>query len=198
MFSRPGCCTAGAMALVLACALPAQGATLYTQATATGALATPSAVSYTFQSGGGTGELKLQLQGYSTLDGDNFWIDVLDVRLNGISVFEATYDLGGGGTDRVLAGSAASVAKDATAKTLSLSLALALRSGSNTVAISYSSPQVFEGSNRNGPQGLADEAWGVNRATVTGSSPVVPEPNAWAMLAAGLLTTLTLGNRVGR
>ena len=164
----------------------AQAATLYTLPAATGALASPDSILAGFAAGAGAGQVSLQVQGYATLDGDNFWIDILDVSLNGSSVFTATYDLGGGGIDRVLGGSASSAVKNSSAQTLDLQIPVTLLGGSNALLISYSSPYTFEGIDRSGPQDLFDEGWGLNSASVSGAAPVPEAPSA-ALLAAGLL-----------
>ena len=68
----------------------------------TGALATDQSVSLGFVSGAGSGQLSFHFDGYATLDGDNFWIDVFTLTLDGGLLLSGTWDLGGGGTDRVL------------------------------------------------------------------------------------------------
>jgi len=172
----------------------AQAATLYTLPSATGALNSPDSVTASFSAGAGTGQLSFQLQGYATLDGDNFWIDILDVSLNGSSVFSATYDLGGGGIDRVLGGSASHALKDGLAKTVDLQIPVTLQGGINALVISYSSPGVFEGTPRAGEQGSPDEGWGLNSASVSGAVPVPEAPGA-AMFGAGLLAGVRVAAR---
>lgn len=163
----------------------AQAATLYS-AGATAAMATPGAVSASFDAlAGGSGTLSLQVQGYATLDGDNFWIDILHVTLNGTEVFSGTWDLGGGGIDRNDAPSfipgGATVSKNAIAHTVDISLPVSLAAGSNSLVISYESPTTFEGIGRNGFQGLGDEGWGLNSVLVSS----VPEPATALLMLAG-------------
>jgi len=164
----------------------AQAATLFTLPAATGALSSPNSLVASFFASAGAGEVSFQLQGYNSLDGDNFFIDILDVSLNGSSVFSATYDLGGGGIDRVLGGSASHALMDGLAKTVDLQIPVTLQGGINALVISYSSPSVFEGTPRAGEQGSPDEGWGLNSASVSSAAPV-PEAPAAAMLAGGLL-----------
>ncbi|MDT9000334.1 PEP-CTERM sorting domain-containing protein [Paucibacter sp. APW11] len=166
---------------LLAFGTAASAATVYS-GSATGALLTNSSVNASFTASAGAGLLDLQLAGYATLDGDNYWIDVLHVRLNGQEVLTGSWDLGGGGIDRVLSNPyGASISKSG--QKLDISLPLNLLAGSNTLEIAYESPNSFEGTARAGFQGLGDEGWGVNRLNVTSA---VPEPGASALLLAGL------------
>jgi MYXO-CTERM domain-containing protein len=167
----------------------AQAATFFALPAATGAFSSPNSLFASFFASAGAGEVSFQLQGYNTLDGDSFFIDILDVSLNGSSVFSATYDLGGGGIDRVLGGSAGVALKDGLAKTVDLQIPVTLLGGVNALVISYSSPDIFDGTPRWGEQGLADEGWGLNSASVSSAAPV-PEAPAAAMFAAGLLAGL--------
>lgn len=161
----------------------AQASTLYT-AGPTGALETNGSLSASFAAGGGAGQLDLQVQGYATLDGDNFYIDILEVSLNGAPIFSGTWDLGGGGIDRVLANpNGGTAVRDGAAHRVDISIPLTLLVGSNTLKVGYTSPSIFEGSSRSGFQGLGDEGWGLNNVSVTGT---VPEPGTGAMLLAGL------------
>lgn len=174
---------AAAVAMVLAGAASAQAATLYTGAP-TVAMETPGSVSASFSALAGAGSLSLQVQGYATLDGDNNWIDILHIRLNGTEIFTGTWDLGGGGIDRVLFNPGlGSVVKNAAAHTVDITLPLTLASGSNSLVVAYESPSTFEGTSRAGFQGLGDEGWGLNSLTVTGA---VPEPAAALLFLSGL------------
>jgi hypothetical protein len=176
-----------AAAAAALCMVGAHADTLFTgDFSANGAMVTPGAVPVDFLAGAGAGTIDFQLQGFNTLDGDNFYIDIFHLFVNGVDVFSATWDLGGGGADRVLAGPA-----DATVsrigRLVDLSIPVAFVDGANSVSFAYDSPTSFEGSNRAGPQGTGDEAWGLNAVTVNGApaAAAVPEPETYALLLAG-------------
>ncbi len=170
-------------ATVLLAAAPAWAATLYTLPAPTVALETNSAVTLDFAAGAGAGQVDFTLAGYATLDGDNGFIDILHVTLNGTEVFSGTWNLGGGGADRVLLDPNGATVGAVASQQLTISIPVTLVSGSNQLVFSYESPSSFEGSGRAGFQGLGDEGWGLNAVTATG---VVPEPAGSGLLLAGL------------
>lgn len=152
----------------------------------TPAIETNAVYQGTFNAGAGAGNVSFQLQGYNSLDGDNFYIDIFHFYVNGTELFSGTWDLGGGGADRVLLDlNGASVSH--VGQTVDISVAASFVQGSNTVSFTYESPTTFEGSPRAGFQGLGDEGWGLNAATVTGNAvAAVPEPETYALMLAGL------------
>lgn len=171
-----------AATLVATFAGPAAAAPLATLP-ATGALATDQTVTLSFASGSGAGQLGFELDGYATLDGDNFWIDILEVRLDGQLLVSGTWNLGGGGVDRVLSNAAGATITRTGDQSLSFDVPLTLLAGGHTLAFSVTSPTEFEGLTRSGFQGLGDEGWGLTATAVAGP---VPEPAPAALLAAGL------------
>ena len=173
-------------ATALLAAAPAWAATLYTLPAATSALETAVPVTADFAASAGTGHVDFTLAGYATLDGDNFWIDILHVTLNGSDVFSGTWDLGGGGINRVLFDPNGATVGTVASQQLTISIPVTLAAGSNHLVFSYDSPLSFEGVDRAGFQGLGDEGWGLNAATVTGAAAAVPEPTSGALLLAGL------------
>ncbi|WP_439465843.1 PEP-CTERM sorting domain-containing protein [Roseateles sp. NT4] len=173
-------------------AAPAWAATLYTLPAATGALATSTAVTADFSAGAGAGLIDFTLAGYATLDGDNFYVDILHVTLNGHEVFSGTWDLGGGGANRVLFNPNGATVGPVANQQLTISLPVTLAAGTNHLVFSYESPTSFEGSGRAGFQDLGDEGWGLKAAAVTGA---VPEPTSGALLLAGLGLTGWLAKR---
>ena len=165
---------------------PAWAATLYTLPAPTAAMETSVSVTANFAAGAGAGQIDFTLAGYATLDGDNFWIDILHVTLNGSEVFSGTWDLGGGGSNRVLFDPNGATVGPVASQQLTISIPVTLTAGSNQLVFGYETPTSFEGSGRAGFQGLPDEGWGLNAATVTGVAGAVPEPASGALLLAGL------------
>lgn len=173
-----------ALAAVL-CTAGAQADTLFTLG-ATGALVTPGSLDTTFAAGAGSGLLSLQVQGYNSLDGDNYYIDIFRVRVNGAEVFSGTWNLGGGGADRVLSNPNGAIFAHV-GSIVDLSIPVTFMAGANTVNFAYESPNFFEGSNRAGAQGIGDEGWGLNAVSISGNAvAAVPEPGTYALMLAGL------------
>lgn len=168
------------------CFTGAQAEILYT-AGATGQMESPDSFKTgQFEASGGTGLVNIQLQGYNTLDGDNYYVDVFHVSLNGSEIFTGTFGLGGGGADRVvLAPGETSV--DHHDGVVDLAIPVNLKRGSNFVTFAYSSPYSFENTDRNGPEGISNEGWGLNSTTISGDAvAAVPETETYALLLAGL------------
>ena len=167
------------------CTFGAQADSLYSAGN-TGALETPGSVDASFSAGAGAGLVNLQLQGYASLDGDNYYIDIFHVSVNGSEVFSASFGLGGGGDDRILV-NPNEIGFTHNGNMIDLSIPVNFSEGANTVSFSYSSPTFFDGSNRAGAQGMGDEAWGLNSVEISGNlAAAVPEPETYAMLLAGL------------
>lgn len=169
---------------------PAFAAPLYDETTPTGALESPGAASYSFTSIATQATLSFELAGYATLDGNNAgYTDVFTLAVNGIDVFSGMFHMGGGGTSEVTLAptgttwsvytTGCSTPNNCSASEIpslggytNVSLPITLAAGNNTLTFSYAG----------GAQGLGDEGWGVNSLSVT----AVPEPETYAMLAAGL------------
>lgn len=173
-------------AAALLTAAPVWAATLYTLPAPTATLDTTVSVTANFAAGAGAGLIDFTLAGYATLDGDNGYIDILHVTLNGSEVFSGTWNLGGGGADRVLFNPNGATVGAVVNQQLTISLPVTLAAGSNQLVFSIDSPTTFEGTGRAGFQDLNDEGWGLNAATVTGMPAAVPEPTSGALLVAGL------------
>jgi PEP-CTERM motif len=183
MMSISSILTAGvAMTLALG---SAQASTLYSLPAPTLAMDTRGEFNATLDASAGAGEITFELQGFATLDGDNDWIDIFHLSVNGTEVFSGTWNLGGGGTDRILLNAPGATVSH-TGLTVNVSVPLTLLGGTNTLKFAYESPAVFEGTTRNAFQGLGDEGWGINSITVTGAA-AVPEPQTYGLFLAGLV-----------
>ncbi len=193
MMSKPRLTLLAATALLAAA--PSWAATLYTLPAATAALETNNSVTANFTAGAGVGLVDFTVAGYATLDGDNGYIDILHVVLNGTEIFSGTWDLGGGGANRVLLNTNGATLGTISNQQLSISIPLTLTAGSNQLVFSYESPASFEGSGRAGFQGLGDEGWGLNAVTVNGNLAPVPEPASGALLLGGLGALAWLAKR---
>jgi hypothetical protein len=167
------------------CFAGAQAATLAVFAD-TGPLVTDLSATGGFNAGAGAGNVSFQIQGYNSLDGDNFFIDVFHFSVNGTELLSGTWDMGGGGADRVLLNlNGATVSHSG--QTVDISVPTSFVQGFNTINFTYLSPTTFEATGRAGFQGLGDEGWGLNGITVTGNPVVaVPEPETYALMLAGL------------
>jgi hypothetical protein len=183
---------AGMAAGLALIASAAQASLLYSFAGPTGPMASPGSVNANFASGGGAGSVSFSLDGYTSLDGDNFYIDIFTLSLNGAAVAQGTFDMGGGGVNRVFFApvgfsiSPISFGGFAGGRT-DFFIPLSLIAGVNSLTFSYESPLTFEGSGRAGPQGTGDEAWGLHDILVNGPArgDAVPEPAAWMLMIGG-------------
>lgn len=137
-------------------------------------------------------DLSFQLGGSRSLDGANNYSDVFTLSLNGTQIFRGTFNLGGGGANKIFFnpygasvlvttfGTSFGDPHNSTQNTWAGGIAdislsnISLNSGLNTLTFGY-------GSNL---QGIGDEGWKVNAVNVTASA--VPEPETYAMFLAGL------------
>lgn len=169
----------------LLCFTAAQANVLYTAGN-TGEMESPHSFDVNFDAAAGAGSVNVQLQGYRSLDGDNSWVDLFHVSVNGNEVFTGTFGLGGGGGDLVVLRPGDTVS-DHHDSVVDLAIPVSLIDGGNVVTFSYTSPNVFEGATRGGPEGLGNEAWGLNTTQITGNAvAAVPEPESFALVLAGL------------
>lgn len=161
----------------------------------TAAMETNRSLSVDFTSAAPTTALSFILDGYASLDGQNFYEDDFSLRLNGAQVFLGTFNLGGGSDS----GSQANIYSNPFGATLSNPTnngtavtftggrelfhfaALPVNIGSNTLTFGYTS---LNDASHAGFQGLPDEGWGIEQVDV-GVVGVVPEPSTWAMLVLG-------------
>lgn len=177
-----------ALALLAACSLQTAQAAPVVVAGPTGPMETNTSLNFGFASGSGAGQMNLAIDGFATLDGDNFWIDFLSIQLDGFEIFSGTWNLGGGGADRVLVDPLGATVSHVGAM-LDIELPLTFSAGAHLLTIGYYSPNSFEGSGRAGFQGLGDEGWGIQSLIVEApprGASGVPEPASLALALAGL------------
>ena len=161
----------------------------------TGAMPTDQSFSVNFTSGTSTtAALSFVIDGYLSLDGQNYYEDDFSLKLNNTLIFSGTFNLGGGSNsgsqDSVYVdpyhaalvnptGNGTGIGWNGGIETVGIS-GVALVSGQNTLTFSYSS---LNDSNHAGFQGLGDEGWGIQNVNVS----AVPEPSTWAMLLLGFV-----------
>ncbi|MCG2632378.1 hypothetical protein L6654_37830 [Bradyrhizobium sp. WYCCWR 13023] len=168
----------------------AQAAVVYAGPTAE--MATDSSFSVNFNSGmATTAALSFVLNGYASLDGQNFYEDDFTLTLNGTQIFAGTFNLGGGSdtTQAVvfsnpLGATFTNPTNNGTGicfcggqETFSFA-GVQLLAGNNELTFAYNS---VADANHAGFQGLGDEGWGVQNVTVS----AVPELSTWAMMILG-------------
>lgn len=162
---------------------PASATTVFNLASPTPNTGSPGMYTYNFNAGAGAGTLDFVVAGYASLDGQNCCTDTLSVTLNSVLIFQGTYDLGGGGANVTFVntggGSVTPVSNGFfNGGTLTFGNgAVNLLNGSNSITFAYSG----------GDQGLGDEGWGINSATIDGNAFAggVPEPAAWSLMILG-------------
>jgi hypothetical protein len=168
----------------------------------TPAMATDSQFSVNFSSGvATTSALSFVLNGYLSLDGQNFFEDDFTLTLNGNQIFAGTFNLGGGSSttqavafSNPLAATFSNPTNNGTGvcfcggqETFNFA-GVPLLAGNNTLTFAYSS---LPGPNHAGFQGLGDEGWGVQNVAVS----AIPEPSTWAMLVIGFCSLGLLAYR---
>ena len=140
--------------------------------------ATDASVSGTFTTGtAGNGLLEFNLNGFASLDGQNFYEDDFSLAVNGTTVYVGTFNLGGGGANVTYTNTDGATYTQTGSQTLSFIAPVSLAAGSNTFTFSYFS---LDDANHAGFQGTGDEGWGVSNVAV------VPEPASLALMLAGL------------
>ena len=182
-----------AMAAGAVIALGATGAgaaTLLDIPAATGALPTDTSVTDVFKAAAGPGDASFIIDGYLSLDGQNYYEDDFGLSLNGKSILTGTFNLGGGGDNVVytqpLGSTVTNISGNGTNVTFAggqvvVDTPVSLVDGTNLLTFSYTS---LAGPDHAGFQGLGDEGWGVRQIQVTGAAQV-PEPATWAMMLVG-------------
>jgi hypothetical protein len=144
--------------------------------------------------------LNFELAGFNSLDGyNNCCTDTFHLWVNNSEVFTGSFNMGGGGSNKILfnpnGGTATTTTYGATDNphtsrqatwaggATQISLPIDLAMGINQIYFSYSGYA----------QNLLDEGWGVKSATLTKIS--VPEPSNLLLLLAGLASIVMLRRR---
>lgn len=178
-------------------AASAHAAILLSDTSAPFARADDTAFNKTFTSlGSGLANLSFAINGFGSLDGQNFYEDDFTLALNGVSIFSGTFNLGGGGNDVVffapVGATASNVSGNGMAVTwtggqVNVATPLTLAAGANILTFGYNSLVAGHA----GPQSLSDEGWDASNITVTQANQlslaaiVVPEPSGWALMLVG-------------
>jgi hypothetical protein len=166
-------------------------------------MATDQSFSLNFDSGAPTTVLSFILDGYLSLDGQNFYEDDFSLKLNNQLIFLGTFNLGGGSNSgsqaKVYSNSFGAALSNPTNNGTAIGFAggkevfnfndLPVNIGSNSLTFSYTS---LSDADHAGFQGLGDEGWGVEQVAI---SAAVPEPATWAMMILGFVGVGFMGYR---
>lgn len=166
-----------------------------------GARSNPGQIAWNFNNVGGAAALDFELVGYKSLDGyNNCCTDIFHLLLNGGEIFTGSFNMGGGGSNKIVfnpnGGTALTSTFGATdnihnshqvtwqgGKT-QITLPLILLAGANQLNFKYTGSS----------QGKMDESWGVNLATIT-TPTSLPESSSYVLFLIGLLGIITLRRR---
>ena len=159
---------------------------------------TNTSYSVDFTAPAGPANLSFVLDGYASLDGQNWYEDDFTLSLNSVAILKGTFNLGGGGNDVVFSNlnglSIANVSGNGTNVTwngghVNISGPINLINGLNTLTFAYEA--LSQG--HAGWQDWGDEHWGVSNVIVTRAdleqnthpTGAVPEPATWALMLVG-------------
>jgi hypothetical protein len=153
---------------------------------------TDTSIAVTFDSAAATTTgLSFTIDGYLSLDGQNFYEDDFGLSLNGSPLFAGTFNLGGGSntTQAVVylnpdGATLSNPTNNGTATSfaggkeiVTFGDVLPLVSGTNTLIFTYFS---LPPPSHAGFQGIGDEGWGIENVATS-----IPEASTWAMMVAG-------------
>jgi hypothetical protein len=196
-------CRLATLAALAALATPAAYAQAIFQTgglmSAAAATDTATALTFTNSTAATQAVLTFDLYGTLSLDGNNDYIDVFKLTANGTSVLTGTFNMSGGGASDVFENPFGAVVTTTTytpadhpactqynycggVTHVSVTLNNLQANGANELVFAYTSPTSFNGTARNGWQGIGDEGWYVGAVNVA----AVPEPETYAMMLAGL------------
>ena len=179
-------------AIATLAAAGAHAAVIYDVAAAIPEQADNTDYTVNFGAPAGPANLSFTINGYKSLDGQNWSEDDFTLTLNGLDIFKGTWNLGGGGTDAIylnpLGFTANNISGNGTAVTwaggqVNVAGLVNLVHGNNVLNFNYSA-KPYNGGQNAGWQDLNDEGWGVEKVLVT-SAGGVPEPASWALMLVG-------------
>ena len=171
----------------------AQAAVIYAGPASMAEMTTDTALDVTFNAlYAGAADLSFVLDGYASLDGQNWYEDDFTLSLNDVAIAQGTWNLGGGGADMVYFAPAGASFDNISGNGLdvtwngghvNISTPLTLAAGANKLTFAYNSLPYNNGQNA-GWQDLGDEGWSAHNIVVSQSG-AVPEPMTWALMIAG-------------
>ena len=178
-------------AIATLAAAGAQAGTLYSFAGPTAELPTDVSITKSFSGAAGAAQVAFTLDGYASLDGQNFYEDDFTLSLNSSPILSGTFNLGGGGANVVffapVGASVNNISGNGMAVTFAggkvlISTPLNLLAGLNSLTFNYTALPRYAHA---GFQGTGDEGWGLRDIVVTQASGGVPEPASWALMLTG-------------
>jgi hypothetical protein len=183
---------ASAAAIVALAAAGAQASTLYSGPASMPEMATNSSFDVTFNAPhAGAAGLSFALDGFASLDGQNWYEDDFTLSLDGAAIISGTWNLGGGGNDVVFSSPLGATFDNVSGNGLNITwnggqvnitAPLDLAAGSNKLTFGYTS--LAQG--HAGFQGTGDEGWAAHDIVVTQEGAGgVPEPASWALMLLG-------------
>jgi hypothetical protein len=193
--------TAAALATLTAAA-GANATVIYSGPASMAEIGDNTAFDVTFNAlGAGAANLSFVLDGYASLDGQNWYEDDFTLSLNGSAIAKGTWNLGGGGNDVVyfapVGATFDNVSGNGAAVTwagghVNVSAGLNLQAGANTLTFAYDALPWNDGQNA-GAQSMGDEGWSAHDIVVsqtfvsqdTRGPGGVPEPATWGLMIVG-------------
>lgn len=186
---------AAALALSTFAAAGAQAATIYAAPGNVTEQELNTTYAVSFEGLAGPANLSVVLDGYSSLDGQNWYEDDFTLSLNNVAILKGTFNLGGGGNDVVYFQPVGSTIDNVSGNGVDVTWAgghvnisspLNLVAGQNTLTFAYDALS----DEHAGWQSWGDEHWGVSNIVVTQNSVgplggAVPEPATWGLMLLG-------------
>jgi len=178
---------ASVVAIATLAAASAQASTLYSAPGVDTQQVTNTDYSVAFNAPAGAASLSFVLDGYASLDGQNWYEDDFTLSLNNVAILSGTFNLGGGGNDVVffqpLGSTIDNVSGNGTDVTwagghVNITTPIGLLAGLNTLTFGYTALN----QDHAGWQDWGDEHWGVSDIKVTAG---VPEPATWGLMLMG-------------